>query len=326
MSRVLIIWIVFALVLPAFLLLRNKMTGDSKLTPVEVTSAPAPLPSPTTDAPKKRKSVFPEGFVPPARPPREFEYLPENKREAVKQAERDNAAEHKRRITPGVQDAAGIEEVKKLIGELDQRLSRILTPEEKFEYDLRESVVGQGNKSILFPMTPTDEESRAIFRHRQEFEKRVAENPSAIDAAWKEFDEKVRTSIGDERFKTYRMIHDATFIAVNNSRFGKRLEFETKCDLYRIQSAAGEAGDKIRLDDTLSTETKLQRLKELATNCISDMGEILGADAEGDDFHAYSKSLAVRMESLNPRSPRIHPRSLGPSPGLYIIPDSSDAP
>lgn len=326
MTRALIIGIGVALAVPTFMLLRSKMKDESK--PPTVQSAPS-LP-PTTlaeaDAPKKRKSPFREGFIPPEAPPREFEYLPENKREAVQQAERNNAAEHRRRITPGKQDTAGIRELEKLLRNLDQRLSQILTPEEKFEYDLRDSTLGQGVKSVLFAMKPTEGEHRAIFRHRQEFEKRIAENPSIVEAMWKEFDESVRTSIGEERFKTYRMIHDATFIGVYNSLYAKRLEFEMICDLYRTQSAAGEAADKIRLDDTLSTETKLQRLKELAAKCIDDIEKILGDEPALDGFQAVSKSIATRMESLRPTSPRHLPRSLMPSPGLYIFSTGSDGP
>ncbi|MBK7997184.1 MAG: hypothetical protein IPK15_00255 [Verrucomicrobia bacterium] len=321
MKRRLILGIGVALAVTAFMLLRNKITDEPKPTSIEATPSPA-----------STYSLLPVGpavvAIPdhlPKIPPREYEYLPENKREAVKQAESDNAAEHKRRVTPGTQDAVGIRELNELLRELDQRLNQILTPEEKFEYDLRDSFLGQGVKSVTFAMKLSDEEHRAIFRHRQEFEKRIAENPSTFDTAWKEFDEKVRISIGEERFKIYQMIRDTTFIAIAGSRFGKRLEFEMKSDLYRIQSAAGEAADKIRLDDTLSTDTKLQRLKELAANCITDMGEILGDDAETKDFQAYSHQLASRMESLRPRSPRYKPTSLMPSPGLVILSTGSDS-
>lgn len=323
MTKALIIGIGVALVVPTFVLLRTKTTEELTQGNVVATPSLDPPIFADGDVPKKRKARLPEGFFFEP-PPREFEYLPESKREAVKQAELDNAAEHERRITPGKQDAAGIQEINKLISELDQRLSRLLTPEEKFEYDLRDSFLGQGVKSLTFAMKPTDEEHRAIFRHRQAFEKRIAEDPSTFDTAWKEFDEKVRTSIGEERFKIYQMIRDTTFIGISGSRFGKRLEFEMKSDLYRIQSAAGEAADKIRLDDALPTDTKLQRLKELAANCINDMEEILGDQAETDDFQAYSSQLASRMESLRPRSPRHQPRSLAPSLGFVIFSTGSD--
>ena len=301
------------------------MSDEPRPTTVQATPS---LDSPTVaeaDALKKQKPAIPEGFIFEP-PPREFEYLPENKREAVKQAEIDKRVEHKRRIKPGKQDAAGIQELNKLLRELDQRLGQILTPEEKFEYDLRDSVLGQGIKSVLFAMQPTDEEQRAIFRHRQEFEKRIAENPFIIDVAWKECDEKVRASIGEERFETYRMIQDATFLGIYNAQYGKRLKFEMVCDLYRVQSAAEEAAERIRLDGSLSEEAKLQRLKEFAAKCVSDMGKILGDEPALDGFRIVSKSIASRMESLRPRSPRYKPTSLAPSPGLVILSTGSDGP
>ena len=323
MTKALIIGIGVALVVPAFMLLRSKMTDEPKPATVEVT---LPIDSPTladADAPKKRKSPIPEVYLPEP-PPREFEYLPENKREAVKQAERAGRSEHKRRIKPGKQEAADIQELNKLLRELDLRLSQILTPEEKFEYDLHDSILGQGLKSVLFAMKPTDEEHRAIFRQRQEFEKRVAENPLSIDVAWKHCDEKVRASIGEERFKTYRMIQDATFLGIYNAQYGKRLEFEMVCDLYRVQSAAEEVAERIRLDGGLSNEAKVQRLKELAANCVSDMEDVLREEPALAGFQAISRSVAARVGSLLPRSPRYKPVSLMPSRGFVIYSAGSE--
>lgn len=323
MTKALIIGIGVALVVPTFILVRSKIMDAPKPTSVEAARS---LDVPTlaeVDAPKKRKSPIPEVYLPEP-PPREFEYLPENKREAVKQAERAGRSEHKRRIKPGKQDAADIQELNKLLRELDLRLGQILTPEEKFEYDLHDSILGQSLKSVLFAMKPTDEEHRAIFRHRQEFEKRVAENPLSIDVAWKDCDEKVRASIGEERFKTYRMIQDATFLGIYNAQYGKRLEFEMVCDLYRVQSAAEEVAEKIRLDGALSNEAKLERLREVSAGCVSDMENVLRDEPALAGFQLIGKSIAARMESLRLRSPRYKPMSLAPSPGLVILSTGSD--
>ena len=269
--------------------------------------------------PARPKSQFeiPPGFTPP---PRDFSYLPETKHAAVIKAEQEHAEKFRRRTTAGKQDAAGIAELKWLQGELDQRLSQILTAKEKFEYDLRNSVIAQSLRTSLHPMEPTDVEFRAIYKHRDKFEQRAAENPSDIDIAWKECDAGIRTGIGDDRFKRYQLTNDKDFRAIYHFFLKERVEPEIVDKLYNVWAKAGVRGDAIRLDKAISAESKQQQLKELTENCMDEMEKILGTGPGSEKLNARRANLASTMESIKPRTTRRPPELLGLQPGFVLMP------
>ena len=278
---------------------------------------PPPAPSRTTKVVRpKPQWELPPGFE---QPPRDYSYLPESKHAAVIKAEEENAEESRRLTTAGKQDAAAIEVLKKLQAKLDQRLSQILTPEEKFEYDLRNSIIAQSLRTSLYPMETTDAEFRAIYRHRYRFEQRVDKNPSDIDIAWKECDASIRSSIGDDRFEKYQLTYDKDFLDIYHFFRGERVEPEIVDKLYVTWSKAGTSADAIRLNEGISTEAKQQQLKELAKTCMHDMEQILGTGPGSDKLEERGMNLLAMMESLKPRKARRSPEFLDLQPGLVIM-------
>jgi len=312
------IWLVTLMLAAALLVFLYASRPPAHSPGNEVTQiefSPAPLQ--TTDVFRtKTRLELPPGFAPP---PRDYSYLPETKHAAVLQAEQEHAEESKHRITAGKQDAAGIEELKKLQGELDQRLNRILTADEKFEYDLRNSVIAQSLRTTLHPMEPTDGEFRAIYKHRYLFEQRVANNPPGIDAAWKECDTGIRASIGDGRFERYLLTNNKDFLIIYHFFLRERVEQEIIDKLYTAWSQTGARADAIRMNNAISTESKRQQLEELTATCMDEMKQILGTGPGSEKLRAQRKSLAATMGSEKLRTPRRRPQILGLQPGIVLM-------
>lgn len=308
MTKALISWIVFAAVLLPFLMLLRKLTDEPIKNTVEVTSTLVPLSVTTTSATNPSKDIE-EDSTPLGVPPRDFSYLPENKRAAVRLAERNAAEESKRQEPSRKLDMFPIQDMAKLQRELDQRLSQILTPEEKFEYDVRDSMFAQQLTSSIYALSATDAEFRAIYKHRKEFEDRIAANSAATVTAWAECNEKICQSIGDKRFQKYQTIQEPDHRAVFQFFRSEGLDEELELDLYHVYSGANTDANKVRQDDSLTFEAKQQRLKQIASDAKGDMLELLGTGPESEKFKVRGYELLSRIELFRTRS-RAEPESL----------------
>lgn len=284
----------------------------------EITQAePAPAPPrPTKVARPQPQWELPPGITPP---PRDYSYLPESKHSAVIKAEEKIAEEFRHHATPGKQDATGIEELKKSQSELDQLLNAILTTEEKFEYDLRNSIVAQSLRTTLHPMEPTDGEFRAIYKLRSLFELRITTNPSDLDEAWQECDTSIRATIGSNRFERYLLTNNKDFQTIYHFFLKERVEPEIVDKLYMTWANAGARADAIRMDESITIELKQQQLKKLAETCLSDMEQILGNGPGSGKLEAQRRNLTAIMESHKPRTPRRAPEILGLQPGMVLM-------
>lgn len=308
MKRAWRILLVFTFTLPTATVFRHVHAAESGKATVRTAPTPAPL-SVTATPTTSPGTDIEEDSTPLGVPPRDFSYLPESKRTAVRLAECEVGEESIRNNSSGKLGILTIKDTAKHQRDLDQHLNRILTPEEKFEYDVRDSVFAQMLTSSIYALTATDAEFRAIYKHRREFEDRIATNSADVVTAWADCDQQIRQSIGDKRFQKYQMIQEPDYRAIIQFFRSEGLDEELELDLYHVYSGANTDANKVRQNDSLTFEAKQQRLKQIASDAKGDMLELLGTGPDSEKFKVRGYELLSRIESFRTRS-RAEPESL----------------
>src|SRR5690606_15870295 len=98
--------------------------------------------------------------------------------------------------------------------ERDAYLQKLLTPEDKFEFDVRNSTFAESARNDLRAFEPTESEFREIFKLRQE-----VKNLFASDGALREdhqsiisdYNDKLRSVLGDDRFSEYSQAYETSY-------------------------------------------------------------------------------------------------------------------
>ena len=104
-------------------------------------------------------------------------------------------------------------ELKRAYEERDAKLAQILTPEEKFEYDLRTSPTAMRMKNRMGGFEPTEQEFREIFKLWKQFDDEFGiyggldKRPEQVErrkAAQREMDDRLKIVLGEQRYQAYK--------------------------------------------------------------------------------------------------------------------------
>jgi hypothetical protein len=102
-----------------------------------------------------------------------------------------------------------MEEAETIQREKEAALARLFTPEERFEYDLRNSSLAYGLRQTLGAFKPSESEFRAIFAARQSAEKnRVSDS----EGAKADLVAKLRSALGEDRYAVYAQVQDPAYV------------------------------------------------------------------------------------------------------------------
>ncbi|MBI1842167.1 MAG: hypothetical protein HYR88_15125 [Verrucomicrobia bacterium] len=221
---------------------------------------------------------------------RRLGFLPEDKRSEIRDIvetfeEQERAIREKTWDTGLALTAEERQRLRELEEKREERLGRLLTPEQKELFDLSSSPTAEALRHDLYGMGATEEEFRAVFDIRKGFEAawpkdQVDVGDEATLKAWggalMEVEEKLKSTLGEERFAMYQRGQDYRFHELNGtiSRFG--LPRDRAAEAYEYLRLAEQEGTRVMNSQTLTPDQKTEISARIADEADRAMRELIG--------------------------------------------------
>ena len=164
-------------------------------------------------------------------------------------------------------------------------LAKVLTPEQLLEYELRSSELTQTMRWELSSFDPTEQEFRSVFAYKQALKDLEKPRGSAEDETpltpeqrktqqqtRKELEEALKTSLGEDRLKEYKLMEQYEYRNLLDAGVSKENVFKVADMRTEVESAA----KKIRQDKSLSSEQRDEALRGIKAETEKTLAEMLG--------------------------------------------------
>ena len=205
-------------------------------------------------------------------------------------------------VTFDAEDARNMRTVKV---EKEAEVAKLLTPQEKLEYDLRMSQTAMVLRSQLGEFQPTEQEFRSMFQLKKAFDDEFGfVGVPAIDRELRQqrheagqyLNDQLKTLLGEQRFSDYQREQDLAYKGISKvvDRYG--LPKETAIKAYEIKKTAEEQSSRLRLDASLSNDQRQQALGKINTETEQAIISTMGKEA----FKSYQDQPgAFWLRSMN---------------------------
>ena len=167
-------------------------------------------------------------------------------------------------------------------------MAQLLTSDERIEYDVRYSPAADSLRATLWYFKPSENEFRSLVQAHKAFDDHIRNErlsgivpdeqlPEDYPSSWKQMEEQVRSSLGEERFKQYQMSGDGIYRQALKFTEQNNLAAEAAANLYQIRYDLADAYKTGIIDPELegaAREAKLHELRQTAeTRLLSVLGE-----------------------------------------------------
>ncbi len=168
-------------------------------------------------------------------------------------------------------------------------LERVLTPEELFEYDLRQGPTAMRLRSQLAAFQPTEEEYRAIFTVQHALDRASGRDETysgviIMSSSDRDTDraaqlEQMKAVLSPERFAEYEFATTSTntMLVRITQRFG--LSTATAREVASIRDATSEETTALRRDTSLAPAERDAQIAQLSRTAVERVSRALGPDA-----------------------------------------------
>jgi hypothetical protein len=166
-------------------------------------------------------------------------------------------------------------------------LATLLKPAELEEYLLRYSKTARGLREELRGLSPTTDEFRTLFRTLDSIENQAALHYSGDDPAQikqreeleAKREEALKSTLGAERYAQYHMNQDPVFQEAKATTESLGVDASQVLPVYQINTLTQGEMDRIRKDDSLSNEEKVEALAAAQVEQQKALEKILGPEA-----------------------------------------------
>ena len=214
-----------------------------------------------------------------------LDFLPAEKQNALMEHEQSFAAKMMKRL----KDAQNNPEVmREIMKEKDAELAKVLTPQEKEEYDLRMSQTAMMMRMQMSEFQPNEQEFRDIFKLRKDFENEYGmlgmqsnkpEDRAKRDSAQKDLDQNIKNVLGDDRYREYKYDQDFSRSSLKDVVKEFNVPKDQAFKVFDIKSAAQEQAANIRKDQSLTPEQRQAALQAIQQETRNAVGQVLGSAA-----------------------------------------------
>ena len=218
-----------------------------------------------------------------------LDFLPAEKQAALMEHEQSFAAKMMKRM----KDAQNNPEVmRELMKEKDAELAKVLTPQEKEEYDLRMSQTAMMMRMQMNEFQPNEQEFRDIFKLRKEFENEYGmmgmqsnkpEDRAKRDTAQKDLDQNIKNILGEDRFREYKYDQDFSRSSLKDVVKEFNVPKDQAFKVFDIKTAAQEQAANIRKDQSLTSEQRQAALQAIQQETRNAVNQVIGS-AAGDKY------------------------------------------
>ena len=212
----------------------------------------------------------------------------------------------------GVRDDDDRKEMMKVQREGEAELAKILTPQEKEEFDMRMSNTAMQLRFSLTSFEPTEQEFRDLVKTKKKFDDEFGAFGMASEdkaerekraAAQKDLDEKLKTSLGAERFTEYQRAQDYEFQNLFRVTQKQNLPKEAAAKAWDMTKIAEEQANKLRSNTTLSNDERQSALQAIRAETEKSLTTTLGEKG----YSAYMKQGGWRIKNIAPDPPQPKP-------------------
>ena len=239
---------------------------------------------------------------------RSLAYLPESKRELVIELQ-DKFDESEQVVSrqhrEGPVNAAWASGLKDLRTQQRVELTRLLSPQELEEFDLRHSEVSQRLRTDLSGFSPTEQEFRGIFRLQKTMEDQLeaahlaagesGDQRRRIDAQ-QELEKSIRSLLGEQRYQEYTRGRDWEYKALVEVTREQGLPPTTANQVYDLKKAVEDQKRQFNRDPNLTPEARQAALRTLQAETERALSQTLGDQA----YQAYKRRHSYWIRSLAP--------------------------
>jgi hypothetical protein len=224
---------------------------------------------------------------------RRLSFLSEDKRGQVRQLldEFDEQEQNVRQKEWEEGDALSPEDalkLKKLREDREAEITKLLSPEERQQYELWLSPTANAVRRSVYGMDATEEEFQKIYNIRKAFEQQWANLESTsmdeatrqkYETARQQTDDQVRQALGEKRYQDYKRGDDEEFHHLNAVVSKYNLPRETASEVYEVKRAALDMQKAVEIDSSLTAEQRQLALKAMAEETDRTLKQLLGEKA-----------------------------------------------
>jgi hypothetical protein len=200
--------------------------------------------------------------------------------------------------------------------EKEQRadMSKLLTPDEFENYELRSSNTANSLRSVLGTFKPTEAEFRQIFEATRAAEDKYGSLNQATPDVVRQIQiaalDTLRTSLSPERLADLKQAADPQYQQINRLVARLDLPASASVDVVAVQQDIQKRAGTIRSDRNLPADQRIEQLTALQQEASARISTALGG-ARGLD--AYKNYGGQWIQGLVPQRPPTNPLNSIPS-------------
>lgn len=226
-------------------------------------------------------------------------FLPEDKQSLVQAIELEAAQRLREKVKPGqVLDRAGLILLANDETAIDQKLTQVLSADEKYHFDLREAPTAQRLRAKLDGFEPSEQEFQALFKLWKEFDSKYSpivrpDTPEDLRErleAERELKKTIKNVLGEPRYSDYERVQDRFYQELRAFAEESQIEAQVVIAVYETRKRAELEASAIRSNSLISQEQRGQALRRLAVDSEASLRGTLGPQR----FDLYLSSQVSR--------------------------------
>lgn len=213
-----------------------------------------------------------------------LDFLPPEKQAVLAEIEQRYGA----RLNKGMASASrgDFTSTKSALSAKDAEVATVLTPDEKFEYDLRLSQSAAMMRMRLGEIEVTESEYRELFKSQRRFDDQfglpgmqTAERSPDRDAAQKQLNAAYKTSLGDDRFREFLYGMDYEASGLKAAAEENNIPKATALKVFDVVETAQNEAYAIRQNRALPADQRRAGLEKIRFSLEQQIGALLGPGA-----------------------------------------------
>lgn len=227
-------------------------------------------------------------------------FLPEEKRARVRTVLDQFADQERELLEQQVEEGNGFvdtAEMSRVRQQKEAALNPLLTPQEREQYDLWFSDSAARVRESVYGMNATEEEFLKLYQLQRTSDTKYGGVPPAGGAEWNEFQQQVRTALGEQRYGEWVRAQDPDYREIVRVTARFKLPAAVAVELYSYKQPIEEERAKVETDPNLSLPQKDAAYHAIASETQRVYKEALGENA----FRYYARRTANPWVRTAPR-------------------------
>ena len=213
-----------------------------------------------------------------------MDFIPNETMAELNSMEQEFGSNLLKKMASGTSDAQDRNEIKMLRETRENQIASMLTPEQKFEYDLRKSPTAANLRLQLDGFDPSEDEFRDLFQIQKKFEddygvSGVTISSSEVEGrrlAEQDMKSEMRSILGEDRYQDYLQQTDYDYKSIDKISQRQGLSDNISAQVYQMKSEAEELARGIRLNSSIPIVERQQQLQQIYNETSLSIESIMG--------------------------------------------------